>query len=77
MKNASAEGPIACPVRNAITINATRECGLIGIGYVRSNGRMLPFVSYPEGYHRPRFTGRDARRRDNIREFFGESGVLI
>lgn len=70
MKIVDARVIVTCPGRNFVTIKIVTEDGIHGIGDATLNGREKAVVSYLEDYVIPCLIGRDARRIEDIWQFF-------
>ncbi|WP_086607145.1 D-mannonate dehydratase ManD [Erythrobacter donghaensis] len=70
MKIKSARVIVTCPGRNFVTLKIEVEGGLTGIGDATLNGRELAVVSYLEDHVCPALIGMDARRIEDIWQYF-------
>ena len=70
MKIVDARVIVTCPGRNFVTIKIVTEDGIHGIGDATLNGREKAVVAYLEDYVIPCLIGRDARRIEDIWQFF-------
>lgn len=70
MKIVGAEVFVTCPGRNFVTLKITTEDGITGLGDATLNGRELPVASYLTDHLCPQLIGRDARRIEDIWQFF-------
>jgi len=70
MQIKSARVIVTCPGRNFVTLKIEVEGGLTGIGDATLNGRELAVVSYLEDHICPALIGKDARRIEDIWQFF-------
>src|SRR5690554_6452818 len=70
MKITDAKVIVTCPGRNFVTVKIVTEDGLYGIGDVTLNGREKSVVAYLEDHLLPALIGRDARRIEDIWQFF-------
>jgi mannonate dehydratase len=70
MKIKSARVIVTCPGRNFVTLKIEVEGGLTGIGDATLNGRELAVVSYLEDHVCPALIGMDARRVEDIWQYF-------
>lgn len=70
MKIVDARVIVTCPGRNFVTIKIVTEDGTHGIGDATLNGREKAVVAYLEDYVIPCLIGRDARRIEDIWQFF-------
>src|SRR5690625_5465440 len=61
---------VTCPVRNFVTVKIVTEDGLYGIGDATLNGREMSVVAYLDDHVLPALIGRDARRIEDIWQFF-------
>lgn len=76
MKIVGAEVFVTCPGRNFVTLKITTEDGITGLGDATLNGRELPVASYLTDHLCPQLIGRDARRIEDIWQFFLQRRVL-
>ncbi len=70
MKIIDAKVIVTCPGRNFVTVKIITDEGLYGIGDATLNGREKSVVSYLEEHLFPALIGRDARRIEDIWQFF-------
>lgn len=70
MKITDAKVIVTCPGRNFVTVKIVTEDGLYGIGDATLNGREMAVVAYLEDHVLPALIGRDARRIEDIWQFF-------
>ncbi len=70
MEIKSARVIVTCPGRNFVTLKIEVEGGLIGIGDATLNGREMSVVSYLEDHVCPALIGKDARRIEDIWQYF-------
>jgi mannonate dehydratase len=70
MKITNARVITTCPGRNFVTLKIEVEGGLSGIGDATLNGRELAVVAYLEDHVIPALIGKDARRIEDIWQFF-------
>jgi mannonate dehydratase len=70
MKITNARVITTCPGRNFVTIKIEVEGGLSGIGDATLNGRELAVVAYLEDHVIPALIGKDARRIEDIWQYF-------
>src|SRR5690625_3139699 len=70
MKITDAKVIVTCPGRNFVTVKIVTEDGLYGIGDATLNGRWMSVVAYLEDHVLPALIGRDARRIEDIWQFF-------
>lgn len=70
MKITSARVIVTCPGRNFVTLKVEVEGGLTGIGDATLNGRELAVVSYLQDHICPALIGMDARRIEDIWQYF-------
>lgn len=70
MKITEAKVIVTCPGRNFVTVKIVTDAGLHGVGDATLNGREKSVVSYLEDYLLPALIGKDARRIEDIWQFF-------
>src|SRR5258708_10839709 len=70
MKIVDAKVIICCPGRNFVTVKITTEDGVHGLGDATLNGRELAVASYLSDHVLPLLIGRDARRIEDIWQYF-------
>lgn len=70
MKITDAKVIVCCPGRNFVTLKLTTEDGIFGLGDATLNGRELAVVSYLNDHLLPLLIGRDARRIEDIWQYF-------
>jgi mannonate dehydratase len=70
MKINNARVITTCPGRNFVTLKIEVEGGLSGIGDATLNGRELAVVAYLEDHVIPALIGKDARRIEDIWQYF-------
>ncbi len=70
MKIINARVITTCPGRNFVTLKIEVEGGLTGIGDATLNGRELAVVAYLEDHVIPALIGKDARRIEDIWQYF-------
>jgi len=70
MKITSAKVIVTCPGRNFVTLKIMTDQGVYGIGDATLNGRELAVVSYLEDHVIPCLIGMDARRIEDIWQYF-------
>jgi mannonate dehydratase len=70
MKITNARVITTCPGRNFVTLKIEVEGGLTGIGDATLNGRELAVVAYLEDHVIPALIGKDARRIEDIWQYF-------
>lgn len=70
MKITSARVIVTCPGRNFVTLKVEVDGGLTGIGDATLNGRELAVVSYLQDHICPALIGMDARRIEDIWQYF-------
>ncbi len=70
MKIIDAKVIVCSPGRNFVTVKITTESGIYGIGDATVNGRELSVVAYLEDHLLPTLIGRDARRIEDIWQYF-------
>lgn len=61
---------VTCPGRNFVTLKIVTDEGLYGIGDATLNGRELAVASYLEDHIAPCLIGKDARRIEDIWQYF-------
>jgi mannonate dehydratase len=61
---------VTCPGRNFVTLKLEVEGGLTGIGDATLNGREMAVVSYLQDHVLPALIGKDARRIEDIWQYF-------
>ena len=61
---------VCCPGRNFVTVKITTEDGVHGLGDATLNGRELAVASYLSDHILPLLIGRDARRIEDIWQYF-------
>src|SRR6266849_9520975 len=70
MKIVDAKVFVCCPGRNFVTVKITTEDGVHGLGDATLNGRELAVASYLSDHVLPLLVGRDARRIEDIWQYF-------
>lgn len=70
MRITAARVIVTCPGRNFVTLKIEVEGGLSGIGDATLNGRELAVAAYLEEHVCPALIGRDARRIEDIWQYF-------
>ena len=70
MKIVDAKVNVCCPGRNFVTLKITTEDGIYGLGDATLNGRELAVASYLTDHLVPLLIGRDARRIEDIWQYF-------
>ncbi len=70
MKIVDAKVIVCCPGRNFVTVKVTTEDGVHGLGDATLNGRELAVASYLSDHVLPLLVGRDARRIEDIWQYF-------
>ena len=70
MKIVDAKVIITCPGRNFVTLKVVTEEGVYGLGDATLNGRELAVASYLTEHVIPCLIGRDARRIEDIWQYF-------
>ncbi len=70
MRITDAKVIICCPGRNFVTLKLTTEDGIYGLGDATLNGRELAVASYLTDHVIPLLIGRDARRIEDIWQYF-------
>lgn len=70
MKIVDAKVIVCSPGRNFVTLKLTTEDGLTGLGDATLNGRELSVASYLTDHVLPLLIGRDARRIEDIWQYF-------
>ena len=70
MKIVDAKVVVCCPGRNFVTLKLITEDGITGIGDATLNGRELSVASYLSDHVIPLLIGRDARRIEDIWQYF-------
>ncbi len=70
MKIVDAKVIVCCPGRNFVTLKITTEDGIYGLGDATLNGRELSVASYLSEHVVPLLIGRDARRIEDIWQYF-------
>src|SRR5690348_15835380 len=66
----AAEVIVTCPARNFVPLTSVTRSGVTGIGAATLNGRDLAVASYLKDHLVPNLSGRDARRIEDIWQFF-------
>src|ERR1700736_5621088 len=70
MRITDAKVIICSPGRNFVTLKITTEDGIYGLGDATLNGRELAVASYLSDHVIPVLSGRDARRIEDIWQYF-------
>ncbi len=70
MKITDAKVNVCCPGRNFVTLKIVTEDGIYGLGDATLNGRELSVASYLTDHVVPLLIGRDARRIEDIWQYF-------
>ena len=70
MKIIDAKVNVCCPGRNFVTLKIITEDGIDGVGDATLNGRELSVASYLTDHVVPLLIGRDARRIEDIWQYF-------
>jgi mannonate dehydratase len=70
MKIVDAKVIVCCPGRNFVTLKIATEDGIYGLGDATLNGRELSVASYLTDHVCPLLIGRDARRIEDIWQYF-------
>jgi mannonate dehydratase len=70
MKIVDARVIVCCPGRNFVTLKIITEDGIYGLGDATLNGRELAVASYLTDHIVPLLIGRDARRIEDIWQYF-------
>src|SRR5580693_6773808 len=70
MKIVDAKVIVCCPGRNFVTLKIATEDGIYGLGDATLNGRELAVASYLSDHVCPLLIGRDARRIEDIWQYF-------
>jgi mannonate dehydratase len=70
MKIVDAKVIVCCPGRNFVTLKIVTEDGVYGLGDATLNGRELAVASYLRDHIAPLLIGRDARRIEDIWQYF-------
>ncbi len=70
MKIVDAKVIVCCPGRNFVTLKVITEDGVYGLGDATLNGRELAVASYLADHVVPLLIGRDARRIEDIWQYF-------
>src|SRR5271168_4565889 len=70
MKITDAKMIVCSPGRNFVTLKITTEDGVYGLGDATLNGRELAVASYLSDHVLPLLIGRDARRIEDIWQYF-------
>src|SRR5512140_3453963 len=70
MKIVDAKVIVCCPGRNFVTLKIVTEEGAYGLGDATLNGRELSVASYLKDHVCPLLIGRDARRIEDIWQYF-------
>ena len=70
MKIVDAKVIVSCPGRNFVTLKVVTEDGVYGVGDATLNGRELAVASYLTDHLIPLLIGRDARRIEDIWQYF-------
>src|SRR5215831_7605602 len=70
MRIVDARVNVCCPGRNFVTLKLETEDGIFGLGDATLNGRELAVASYLNDHVLPLLVGRDARRIEDIWQFF-------